>query len=506
MRRIREVLRLKWSCGLGDRAVAQGCSVSRSTVSKYVRRAREVGLAWPLPEGMTDEELLQRMFPGLVEPARGPRVQADWAHVHRELKRKGVTLRLVWEEYKQADPAGLQYTQFCVHYRRWRETLDLPMRQTHKAGERLFVDYCGHTAMVHDSQGGPSRDAQIFVAVLGASNYTYVEACWTQSLPEWLMAHVRAFTFFGGVPALVVPDNLKAGVTTANRYEPELNRSYEDLAEHYGCAILPARVRKPKDKAKVEKGVQDVERRILAALRNRSFFSLQELNEAIGLLLLQYNEQPFQKLPGSRRSLFEQLDRPALGALPQQPYEYAQWQKARVNIDYHVAVEGHFYSVPYQLVNETLELRLTATAVECFHKSKRVASHLRAHQRGLYTTVTSHMPKSHQQYAEWTPERLVRWAEKTGPDTVRVVEAILRARPHPQQGFRACLGLMRLGKEYGPERLEGACTRALATNTINFKSIDSILKRGLDKLPPPQKPQELPPLEHDNIRGPEYYS
>ena len=243
-------------------------------------------------------------------------------------------------------------------------------------------------------------------------------------------------------------------------------------------------MRKPKDKAKVEKGVQDVERRILAALRNRSFFSLQELNEAIGLLLLQYNEQPFQK----------------------QPYEYAQWQKARVNIDYHVAVEGHFYSVPYQLVNETLDLRLTATAVECFHKSRRVASHLRAHQRGLYTTVTSHMPKSHQQYAEWTPERLVRWAEKTGPDTVRVVEAILRARPHPQQGFRACLGLMRLGKEYGPERLEGACTRALATNTINFKSIDSILKRGLDKLPPPQKPQELPPLEHDNIRGPEYYS
>ena len=319
------------------------------------------------------------------------------------------------------------------------------------------------------------------------------------------MAHVHAFDFLGGVPILLVCDNLKSGVTSAHRYEPEANRTYEDLAEHYGCAVLPARVRKPKDKAKVEKAVQDVERRILAALRHRSFFSLHELNEAIKVLLIQYNNRPFQKLEGSRRSLFEQLDKPALLPLPQQPYEYAEWKKARVNIDYHITVDGNYYSVPYQLVNQTMDIRITDTAVECFHKNKRVASHLRMPRKGQYATHTSHMPKSHRDYAEWTPERLVRWAEKTGPQTVSAVETILRARPHPQQGFRACLGLMRLGKEHGPERLEAACTRALATKTVSFKSIESILKRKLDKRPLPQKPPESPPLQHDNIRGPEYY-
>ena len=502
MRKVREVLRLKWACGLGDRAVAASCSLSRSTVSKYVRRAKEAGLSWPLPDELTDEALERRLFP--VEEA-GPHFVPDWVELHRQLKRKGVTLRLVWEEYKEAHPDGFQYTQFCFHYRTWRETLDLPMRQEHKAGEKLFVDYCGQTMPITDGKTGEVRAAQIFVAVLGASNYTYVEACGSQSLPEWIMAHVHAFQYLGGVPALVIPDNLKAGVSVAHRYEPEVNRTYEAMAEHYGCAILPARVRKPKDKAKVEKGVQDVERRILAALRHRTFFSLAELNQAIDGLLLQYNERPFQKLPGSRRSLFEQLDKPALLPLPEHPYEYAEWKKARVNIDYHVAVEGNYYSVPYQLVNQKLDVRITITAVECLHKNKRVASHLRLQRQGQYATLVAHMPKSHQDYAEWTPERLVRWAEKTGPETVRVVEAILRSRPHPQQGFRACLGLMRLGKEHGFERLEAACTRALATKAIGFQSIESILKRGLDKLPLPQETAEKPPIDHDNIRGPEYY-
>jgi transposase len=349
------------------------------------------------------------------------------------------------------------------------------------------------------------REAQIFVAVLGASSYTFAEAFWSQSLSEWCAAHVHAFRYFGGVPTLVIPDNLKAGVSVAHRYEPEPNRTYEEMAEHYGCAILPARVRKPKDKAKVEKGVQDVERRILAPLRHRSFFSLSELNEAVAQLLVRHNEQPFQKLPGSRRLLFEQLDKPALLPLPEQAYEYAEWKKARVNIDYHVTVEGNFYSVPYQLVNQTVDVRVTHTGVECFHKSKRVASHLRLQRKGQYATVTSHMPKAHQDYAQWTPERLVRWAEKTGPQTVCVVETILRGRPHPQQGFRACLGLMRLGKEHGFERLEAACMRALATKTVSFKSIESILRQKLDQRPLPQKPPDNPPLEHDNIRGAEYY-
>ncbi len=505
MRNIREVLRLRWECGLSERSVAASCSLARSTVAKYVRRAQEAGLSWPLPEGMTDEELERRAFPSSELSGTGARFVPEWAEVRRQLSRKGVTLQLVWEEYREAHPDGLGYTQFCVRYRAWRETLDLPMRQEHKAGERMFVDYCGQTMPVTDPKTGEVRPAQIFVAALGASNYTYAEASWTQQLPEWIMAHVRAFSFYGGVPALVVSDNLKAGVTTPHRYEPEVNRTYENLAEHYGCALLPARVRKPKDKAKVEKAVQDVERRVLAPLRNRTFFSLRELNEAIEWRVIQYNERPFQKLEGSRRSLFEELDRPALRPLPAEPYEYAEWKKARVNIDYHVTVEGNFYSVPYQLVNQGIEIRLTATGVECFHRHKRVASHLRLPRRGQYATLPAHMPKSHREYAQWTPERLVQWAGKTGPQTVAVVECILRSRPHPQQGFRACLGLMRLGKEYGPERLEAACARALATKTATFKSIESMLKRGLDQRPLPKKPPENPPVEHDNIRGPEYY-
>lgn len=505
MRRIREILRLKWSCGLGDRAVAEAFSVSRSTVSKYVRRAREAGLSWPLPADLTEAELERRLFPAAPAGGAPARFVPDWSEVHRQLAHKGVTLRLVWEEHKEAYPDGLQYTQFCVRYRAWRETLDLPMRQEHKAGEKLFVDYCGQTMPVTDRRTGEVRQVQVFVAVLGASNYTYVEACWAQSLPAWIMAHVHAFAFYGGVPALVVCDNLKAGVTAAHRYEPEANRSYQDLAEHYGCAVLPARVRKPKDKAKAEKGVQDVERRVLAPLRHRTFFSLEDLSEAMALRLMQYNEQPFQKMAGSRRSLFEELDKPALRPLPVEPYEYAEWKKVRVNIDYHVALDGNSYSVPYQLVNRTLDLRITQTTVECFHKHKRVASHLRLPRKGQYATLTAHMPKAHQDYAQWTPERLVRWAEKTGPKTAEVVETILRARPHPQQGFRACLGLMRLGKEHGHERLESACTRALATKTVGFKSIESILKRNLDKRPLPQRPPEEPPVAHDNIRGPEYY-
>jgi transposase len=502
MRRIREVLRLKWACGLGDRAVAASCSLSRSTVSKYVRRAKEVGLSWPLPAELTDEALEERLF--AAEENGGCSVP-DWSEVHQQLKHKGVTLRLVWEEYKEAHSDGFQYSQFCARYRAWRETLDVSMRQEHKAGEKLFVDYAGQTMPVVDRQTGEVREAQVFVAVLGASNYTFAEAFWTQSLPEWIMAHVHAFQYFGGVPALVIPDNLKAGVTTAHRYEPEPNRTYTEVAEHYGCAILPARVRKPKDKAKVEKGVQDVERRILAPLRHRSFFSLSELNEAITQLLARHNDQPFQKLPGSRRLLFEQLDKPALTPLPEQPYEYAEWKKARVNIDYHVTVEGNYYSVPYQLVNQTVDVRITHTAVECFHKSKRVGSHLRLQRKGQYATVTSHMPKTHQDYAQWTPERLVRWAEKTGPQTARAVETILRGRPHPQQGFRGCIGLMRLGNEHGFERLEAACMRALATKTVSYTSIESILKQKLEQRPLPQKSPESPPLEHDNIRGPEYY-
>ena len=507
MRKIKEVLRLKWECDLGDRAVAEACSISRSTVSKYVRRAQAAGLCWPLPETMDNAMLETLLFSDALASSGATRFVPDWVQVHQELRRKGVTLRLLWEEYKQAHPVdGMQYTQFCARYRAFREALDLPMRQNHKAGEKMFVDYCGQTLdFTNGADTGDIREAQVFVATLGASNYTYVEACFSQSLPEWVMAHVHAFSYFGGVPELVVPDNLKAGVARAHRYEPEINRSYSEMADHYGCVILPARVRKPKDKAKVEKGVQDVERRILAPLRNRRFLSLQQMNEAIQELLERYNAAPFQKLPGCRRSLFEQLERPALRALPCQRYEYAHWQKARVNIDYHVAVEGHFYSVPYQLVKEQLDVRITTATVECFYRQKRVASHLRAQRPGQYSTLIEHMPKAHQEYVQWTPERLVRWANKTGTCTAAAAEYILSNRPHPQQGFRSCLGIMRLGKQYGADRLEAACSRALEIKAVSYRSIESILKRSLDKKSLPTKTEPKPPLQHDNIRGPEYY-
>ncbi|MDU8471649.1 IS21-like element ISPsy40 family transposase, partial [Pseudomonas syringae pv. actinidiae] len=347
--------------------------------------------------------------------------------------------------------------------------------------------------------------AQIFVAVLGASSYTFAEATWSQKLPDWLGSHVRCFAFFGGTTQILVPDNLRSGVTKAHRYEPDINPSYRDLAEHYGVAVLPARSRKPKDKAKVEVGVQVVERWILAVLRNRQFFSLGELNTAISLLLERLNHKPFKKLPGSRRSAFESIDQPALQGLPEHPYVYAEWKKVRVHIDYHVEVDGHFYSVPYQLVRHQLEVRLTAQTVECFHANQRVASHLRSQHKGRHTTQTEHMPKSHREHAEWTPQRLIRWAEQTGPNTAGVIAYILERRIHPQHGFRACLGILRLSKQHGEARLEAACQRALALGACSYKSLESILRQGLEKLPLSQQNLPLLPDEHINLRGPGYY-
>ena len=505
MRGIREVLRLCWECGMSERAVAQRCHLARSTVAKYLTRASQAGLSWPLPEDLDDDALERLLFSASAVAREVKRFIPDWVEVHRELARKGVTLHLLWEEYKQAHPDGYQFSRFSELYRTWRGAVDLPMRQDHKAGEKMFVDFCGQTMPVTDRETGKVHPAQIFVAVLGASNYTYAEACWSQGLPQWVMAHAHAFSYINGVVEIVVPDNLRAAVSSAHPYEPEINATYEAMAQYYGCAIVPARVRKPRDKAQAEKGVQDVEHRILAPLRHRTFFSLVELNEAIAWLLIQHNERPFQKLPGSRRTLFEALDKPALRPLPAQPYEYAEWFKARVNIDYHIAVDGHYYSVPYQLVKQEVDVRLSATVVECFHKHKRVASHLRSHIKGQHSTIAAHMPKAHQQYVEWTPERLVRWAEKCGGDTGRVVATILASRPHPQQGFRACLGIMRLGKEYGAERLEAACARALAVNAASYKSIESILKKDLDKRPLPEPKPPTPSIEHDNIRGAQYY-
>ena len=507
MRRIRQVLRLAWEAGLKQRQIARSLTMSPATVGEYLRRARLAGLSWPLPDALDDTQLEARLFPPAPKRARAARPLADWAEVHCELKRKGVTLTLLWEEYKATHPEGLQYSQFCERYRRFAKTLNLVMRQHHRAGEKLFVDYAGQTVPIVARATGEVREAEVFVATLGASNFSYAEATWTQTLPDWCASHIRTFEYMGSVAALLVPDNLKSAVVRPCRYEPGLNATYQALAEHYGTAILPARVRKPRDKAKVENGVLLVERWILARLRNQTFFSLSELNQAIAALLEELNDKPFKKLPGSRRSLFETLDRPAMKPLPAERYVYAEWSKARVSIDYHVAVDGHYYSVPYQLVSQQLDVCLSAHTVELLHRARRVASHRRSSlPKGGHTTVPEHMPKPHREYASWTPERLVRWATQSGPATAELVATIMASRAHPQQGFRSCLGLMRLGKSFGAERLEAACRRALDIRAHSYKSVHSILKNRLDEkpLPPPEEPTGEP-IVHGNIRGATYY-
>jgi transposase len=506
MRKVREVLRLAVEAGLNQRQVARSLSLSPTTVGEYLRRAAAAGLTWPLAPDLDDAQLEARLYPVFAPGMADTRPIPDWSEVHRELKRKGVTLLLLWQEYKTRHPEGLQYSQFCDRYRYFTGKLDLVMRQHHRAGEKLFVDYAGQTVAVIDRATGEVREAQIFVATLGASNYTYAEATWTQGLADWCASHIRAFEFMGAVAELLVPDNLKSAVTRPCRYEPQANATYEELAAHYRTAILPARVRRPRDKAKVEQSVLLVERWILARLRHQTFFSLSELNTEIRTLLGQLNERPFKKLPGCRRSLFEQIDRPAMHPLPVERYAYAEWKKARVHIDYHVEVEGHYYSAPYQLVKQELDVRVSAQTVELLHRGKRVASHRRSPQKGRHTTITEHMPQAHRQYASWSPQRLVRWAEKTGPATAALVAAILSSRKHPQQGFRSCLGIMRLGKTYTDTRLEAACRRALALGAVSFKSVQSILKTGLDRQPLPETDEQLSlPIDHPNIRGGKYY-
>jgi transposase len=506
MRKLKEVLRLTYSSHLSRRQVARSLSLSKTTVNKYLELAQDAGLSWPLPEAMDDTTLARALFPSTLSSWAQQFTQPDFPAIHQELKRKGVTLQLLWEEYAALNPeTAYQYSWFCELYKEWRQHLRVSMRQTHRAGEKLFVDYAGQTVAVVDPATGEAHDAQVFVAVLGASNYTFVEATWTQSLPDWISSHVRAFDFFGGVPELIIPDNLKSGVTRACRYEPDLNPTYAEMAAHYQVAVMPARPRKPKDKSKVEVGVQVVERWILARLRHQTFFSLAELNKAIRSLRDDLNARPFKRLPGTRRSQFESLDRPTLRPLPAQHFEYAEWKKVRVNIDYHVDVDGHYYSVPHSLVRREIEVRLTASTVEVFHRGNRVASHLRCRLRGSHTTEASHMPKAHRAHLEWTPGRFLTWAAEIGPSTRDLVRHLLFRKPHPEQGYRSCLGLLSLSRRYGAERLEKASERALLLGSPTRRSVDSILKQGVDRLPVVEEEavRELP--AHENVRGPGYY-
>jgi transposase len=504
MRDIREVLRLTHEAGLSERQIATSLRLAASTVHRYLDRAGRAGLSWPLPEELDDAALERLLFPPLP-PATVPRTPPDFGWVHRELRRKGVTLQLLHMEYQQANPDGYQYSQFCWLYQQWAGRVDLVMRHDHRAGDKLFVDYAGHTIPIYPPDGSVWQ-AELFVAVLGASNYTFAEATASQQLACWIGSHVRCFEFMGSVPALLVPDNLRSGVTKSHRYEPLLNRTYQDMAAHYGTAILPARAGKPRDKAKAEVGVQIAERWIVASLRNERFTSLAEANTAIAAKLAWLNNRPFAKLDGTRRVLFAQLDRPAMRPLPASRYEFATWKTAKVNIDYHLDVERHYYSVPYQLVGQKVDVRVSEHAVEAFFKGRRVASHRRSHLQGRHSTQDAHMPERHRAHLAWNPERLIAWAARTGPATVELVTAIMANRPHPEQGYRSCLGIMRLSGRYPQPRMEAACRRALVIGARSYRSVESILAHGLETTPLPQDdpPDELP-RQHEQLRGPGYY-
>ena len=505
MRKVREILRLSVNYKMSNREIAQSCSVSHGTVAKYVLLAKEAGLT-PEMIQQADDVTLGRLLGKDTAPQQRPAYpQPDWGYVHTELKKKNVTLQLMWQEYKDVHPDGYQSTQFYEHYGRWKKILSPSLYQVHKAGEKMFVDYAGHTVPIQDRSTGKIRDAEIFVAVLGASNYTYADASWDQSLPSWIESHVNTFEYFKGVPRAVVLDNLKAGVSKPCRYEPDINPTYHDMAVHYGTAIIPARVAKPKDKAKVEAAVQVVERWILAALRNRTFFSLNELNDAIRELLTRLNEKPFKKLQGSRKTCFEKIEQSALLPLPENRYTFAEWKKARVNIDYHIELNGHYYSAPYSLVHEEVTVRYTIKTIEIFHKGKRVASHVRDDTKGRHTTIKEHMPKSHREYLEWTPSRIINWAGTIGESTANVVETILGRGVYPEQGYRSCMGILRLAKRYSNDRLESACKRAIVIRGYSYRSIESILKSGLD-LHQLSKAQPQPAVSHENIRGGGYFT
>ena len=502
VRKIREVLRLK-ADGFSKRRIAASLGISATAAVECVQRARCAGLTWPLPEGLSDDALEQRLYPPpIVKEEQRP--LPNWAEIHRELKRPGVTRELLWQEYREQHPSGYAYSRFCDLHREWEKRVSPTMRQTHIAGERMFVDYSGTKLQVIDSMTGEVLTAELFVAVLGASNFTYAEATWTQSLPDWIRSHTRTFRYFGGVTAMIVSDNLKSGITKACFYEPNVNRTYREMAKHYDTAIVPARPNKPKDKAKVEVGVQVAKRWIIAKLRKRKFFTLAEANAAIRDCVEQINNRVTRHLGASRRSLFEQIERSALKSLPATEYSFAQWKQCRAGIDYHVEIERHYYSVPYTLMRQELWASYTASTVEVFHRGKRVAAHRRGPPNRGHTTLPEHMPSSHRRHADWTPERIKREAAEIGPNASTLVEVILREKRHPEQGFRSCLGIVRLAGRFDRERVEAACERALAIGARSFTSVKSILESKLDRKRP-EKAADGPAIVHDNIRGPNFY-
>jgi transposase len=513
MRKIKDVLRLHLVGGISSRrqlARAVGCG--KSAVSDCLRRAAAAGLnRWEAVEGLDEEELERRLYPAITMPAiRLQRALPDWTKVREELARRDhqVTLALLWTEYKAEHPEGYQYSQFVDLYRRFEKKLSVVLRQQHRAGEKVFVDFCDGLALI-DPATGELIPTELFVGALGASSYTFATATLSQELPVWLDCHVRMYEYMGGVAALTIPDNLRSGVSRPDRYEAEINPSYRELARHYGTCVIPARIRKPRDKAKVEAAVLVAQRWILAALRHRKFYHLNELNAAIGELLAKLNDRVMRHVKQSRRQLFERLDRPALKALPTQPYEYAEWEQVRVNIDYHVSVDEHFYSAPYTLIHETLWYRASHRTVELFHQGKRIASHVRSFVKYGYSTEPSHRPASHRAHLEWTPSRLINWGQSIGVNTAAVIEYVIRSKPHPEQGYRSALGILRLAKKFSPNRLEQACEKALAIQSPSYKTVKTLLERRMEAAPSrggeARSKDATAQLGAANVRGRGYY-
>jgi transposase len=503
--KLRQIIQFE-SSELSAREVGRALNLSHGAISKYRCAVRAAGVSWEEAQRLDDAELERRIWQARSERKTREIVLPDCAWIHMELKRhKHMTLQLLWDEYRATHGTlALRYSSFCERYRHWVRRLQRSMRQRHYAGEKLFVDYAGSTVPIYGASCEEAYRAAIFVGALGASGYAYAEATRTASLPDWLGSHVRMLTFYGHAPTILVPDNPRVGVTKADRYEPELQRSYEEMAAHYSIAVIPTRPSRPKDKPKAELTVLLVCRWVLARLRHQRFFNLEELNAAIRPLLTELNERPFQKLPGSRRSVFEALDRPAMRPLPPTPYVYAEWKRVRAAFDYHVDVDRHYYSVPHALVGQELWARFSAATVEVFHRSIRAASHVRSYQHGVHTTLPEHMPRAHRAHAEWTPTRLINWGASIGTNTCAVVEHLLKSKLHPEQGYRACLGLLSLARQYGQGRLEAASTLAVKLQSPTRKSVLSILKTGRDQRQPiTPEPLDLP--EHSNVRGPKYY-
>lgn len=505
MRKAREALRLLLALQLSHRQASKLAGLSHNTAARYQRLVLEKGLDWEAVSALSDDALRAILYPLHFQPT-GRRIEPDWSIVHKEMRRKGVTLLLLWHEYKENHPDdGMSYQSFTRAYRKYQQTLDLVMRQEHKAGDKNFVDYSGQRIAIH-AEDGAIRMAEIFIGVLGASNFTYFDATATQSLPDWIGSHVRMFAYFGAVPRLLVPDNLRSAVSRACEFDPVINPTYQEMAKHYNIAVVPARKYRPRDKAKAENGVQLVQRWVLARLRHRTFHSLAELNAVLRELMEGLNNRPFKRLEGCRRSRFEDIEKPAMRPLPSMPFEMAEWRIGlRVGLDYHVLIDQHAYSVPYRLVREKVDARLTPTVVELLHNNRRIATHERKHQPGGHSSVPSHMPSAHRHYADQSPERLLAWATRVGASTLEVIRHYLESRPHPEAGFRSCLGLQRLARTYGDDRLEAACRRALMIRSPSYTSIKSILKNNLDRQPLAARDDRALPVNHGNVRGETFY-